>query len=331
MRLEDLLDGLHATSVSLIRFEHESASFDVVASAGRPFLAPGVQLPIAASMVAQEASEGRSRHLSASQSWYPLDRVAISVGLRCAYGVPLMVGDRAVGALTARWEVDPPPVTDPAAIVDDSAEELLHAVISFERRRRRLLVCHEDRLLAAGLAHVAEQALGVSAFVAHTVDEALAEIDLREADLIVLSDGISADRGLLESARSLRAGGATAPLLVVARTDSEQSFQNALQAGATGYLPLAGAADTLPETAAALFDGRSVLSPTRSAPPGPHLTEREYQVLLCFEQGLADKQIARQLGVAISTVKTHARAIYAKLDAPSRTAALHKAREAGLI
>jgi two-component system, NarL family, nitrate/nitrite response regulator NarL len=112
---------------------------------------------------------------------------------------------------------------------------------------------------------------------------------------------------------------------------SRQSFESAVQAGASGYLPAAAAAERLAEIGATLLRGRSALHQPPTTPTAPKLTEREHQVLLGFERGLADKQIALELGVAISTVKTHARAIYAKLEATSRTDALHKARLTGLV
>jgi LuxR family maltose regulon positive regulatory protein len=46
---------------------------------------------------------------------------------------------------------------------------------------------------------------------------------------------------------------------------------------------------------------------------------------------LSDKEIALELVISTSTVKTHARAIYGKLDACSRTAAAHTARDLGLL
>lgn len=63
-----------------------------------------------------------------------------------------------------------------------------------------------------------------------------------------------------------------------------------------------------------LLNGRSALRQPSTAPPA-RLTQREHDVLLGFERGLSDKQIADQFGVAISTVRTHAQGIHAKLDA----------------
>jgi len=65
--------------------------------------------------------------------------------------------------------------------------------------------------------------------------------------------------------------------------------------------------------------------------PAPEpLTEREAEVLRLIAAGLANKQIARRLGLSLNTVKTHCRNIYAKLGVGSRTRAAARARELGL-
>jgi DNA-binding NarL/FixJ family response regulator len=322
---------LGAARVALVRFDHASSSFEIVAATGRPFLAPGVKLSIDASALVLKASQGVHSHLCPEHSSHPLDRIAVGLGLRSGIGIPLTAAGAVLGAITIFWDVDPAPVDEPGALLNGSQAELLSILIAPERHERRVLVCHEDRLVAAGLARAAEQRLGAVAQIACTVDDAIAALTAGAPDLIVCSDHLSDEERLPQVARRLRGAGMAAPLLVVARTDSTPCFEAALQAGATGYLPLAMAADQLTETAAALLDGRSVLPTRHHDAPGPRLTEREQDVLHAFDRGLADKEIARELGVAISTVKTHARAIYGKLDATSRTAAIHRARQLGLI
>jgi LuxR family maltose regulon positive regulatory protein len=61
------------------------------------------------------------------------------------------------------------------------------------------------------------------------------------------------------------------------------------------------------------------------------LSERELEVLRLIAAGLSNREIAEELVVAVSTVKTHIRNIYGKLDVSSRTQALVKARELKLI
>jgi LuxR family maltose regulon positive regulatory protein len=76
-----------------------------------------------------------------------------------------------------------------------------------------------------------------------------------------------------------------------------------------------------------------------SLPPGEHaslplvepLSEREREVLWHISEGRSNREIAEQLVVAPSTVKSHVRAIYAKLGVESRTQALARVRRLKLL
>jgi LuxR family maltose regulon positive regulatory protein len=74
-----------------------------------------------------------------------------------------------------------------------------------------------------------------------------------------------------------------------------------------------------------------------AVPPAPiealidPLTERELEVLQQLAQGLTNKGIADRLVVAPSTIKQHLKNIYSKLDVHSRTQAVTRARELGLL
>jgi LuxR family maltose regulon positive regulatory protein len=61
------------------------------------------------------------------------------------------------------------------------------------------------------------------------------------------------------------------------------------------------------------------------------LTEREIEVLRLIADGLTNQEIADQLVVAVSTVKTHINRIYGKLDVRHRAEALARARELNLL
>jgi len=74
------------------------------------------------------------------------------------------------------------------------------------------------------------------------------------------------------------------------------------------------------------------------APPFPRpsallepLTPRELDVLHLISQGLSNKDIAGKLVIALNTVKRHTSSIYGKLDVKSRTQAVARARELGLL
>jgi LuxR family maltose regulon positive regulatory protein len=80
--------------------------------------------------------------------------------------------------------------------------------------------------------------------------------------------------------------------------------------------------------------GRAPLTAARPSSPG-HLAElptpRELEVLGWINEGLRNEEIAEQLVVGVATVKKHINNLYAKLEVASRTQALKRARELGLI
>ena len=61
------------------------------------------------------------------------------------------------------------------------------------------------------------------------------------------------------------------------------------------------------------------------------LTRRELEVLAAMADGASNKAIARRLGISFHTAKFHVAAILAKLDADSRTEAVAKAAQSGLV
>jgi LuxR family maltose regulon positive regulatory protein len=77
--------------------------------------------------------------------------------------------------------------------------------------------------------------------------------------------------------------------------------------------------------------GPASLSPPPAETLIDPLTARELEVLRLLAQGLSNKEIAARLVVAPSTVKQHLRNIYGKLDAHSRTQAVARGQELGLL
>ncbi len=67
------------------------------------------------------------------------------------------------------------------------------------------------------------------------------------------------------------------------------------------------------------------------APPPPHLTRRERELLPLLEAGLRFKQIARELSISEPTAKGYARDMFRKLGVSSRAEAVFEARRQGLL
>lgn len=122
------------------------------------------------------------------------------------------------------------------------------------------------------------------------------------------------------------------PVVVVMMTTFQEPalIESARRAGAKGYL----SKETDPAELARVI--RQILAnPDRDWLPAPKelpkLTPRELCVLQLMKEGLANKQIARRLGLSIETVKEYASAAYRKLDANDRVTALLKAQQLGIL
>lgn len=89
-----------------------------------------------------------------------------------------------------------------------------------------------------------------------------------------------------------------------------------------------GAAEPEPSPAA---NGRRLEPQEKRAAPTEPLSERELEVLALLASGSSNREIARDLFVAVGTVKTHTNSIYRKLGVKNRSAAIARARELGLV
>jgi DNA-binding NarL/FixJ family response regulator len=195
--------------------------------------------------------------------------------------------------------------------------------------RISVLVMHAEPLIAVGLAAALRQFPGFSVQV-HGGDGPPAEaIDVIVADYL---DGVQLASALGKRAPSLKA----ARVLVMTMHDREHEVRLALEAGVHGYLLLGCPIQELIAGVCALGRGSRYLclavaqrmaeSLTREA-----LTPREADVLRLLVRGQCNKSIAKQLDIAVGTVKAHVKAIMGKLDASSRTQAASVAAQRGLI
>jgi two-component system, NarL family, response regulator LiaR len=121
----------------------------------------------------------------------------------------------------------------------------------------------------------------------------------------------------------------------------QEMVQNALQAGAIGYLLKDVSANELVRAIRAAHAGHATLAPeatqalvqaaNRPPTPGQDLTERERVVLALMVEGLNNTQIAARLVVSPSTIKTHVSNILSKLGVASRSEAVALALRSGLV
>lgn len=159
----------------------------------------------------------------------------------------------------------------------------------------------------------------------------VAVVDYQMPDL----DGIDVVHAIV------RDGLTTKVLLLSALTDSSIVFR-ALEEGAKGYLSKDANRSDIVAAVVKVAKGETVVPPEltaglvdqirlRSQPDAPVLSEREMQVLKGFARGLSIPQVAAELYIGASTVKTHTQRLYEKLGVSDRAAAVAEAMRRGLL
>ncbi len=160
--------------------------------------------------------------------------------------------------------------------------------------------------------------------------EALDLCDRVQPDVVLMDmkmpemDGIAATRAILDRHPQIR---------VIALTSFQEGdlVQEALRAGAIGYLLKDMAADELADAIRSVYAGRPILAPAAAQalveaatqPPGlgHDLTERQREVLALIIEGLSNVEIAERLVISLPTARFHVSAILSKLGAANRTEA----------
>jgi two-component system, NarL family, response regulator len=135
---------------------------------------------------------------------------------------------------------------------------------------------------------------------------------------------------------AIRRAHRAARLVVMTTFGGDEDVFRALQAGASGYLLKDCGPAELAACVRAVARGQRYLQATAAIRLADRttavaLTGRETDVLHGLAQGLSNKAIARHLGVAEGTVKTHVKGLLGKLDASSRTQAVRLALQRGLV
>ena len=128
-------------------------------------------------------------------------------------------------------------------------------------------------------------------------------------------------------------------ILVLTTYESDADILRALEGGATGYMLKDTPREDLFEAIRAVAEGKSPLAPDVAArlvqrirgPVDELLTTREIEILEHVAQGASNKEIARQLWISDTTVKSHVLHIFNKLEVTDRTAAVTVALRRGII
>jgi len=202
----------------------------------------------------------------------------------------------------------------------------------------RLLLVDDHPIVREGLrAYLALQPGLVVVAEAGSVAEALARLDETRPDLVLLDVKLEGESGLSLLSKLRQRESATKVLLLTSFLD-EDYLREALRLGAAGYLLKRAGQGALVDGIRAALRGERVLDPAAAAllptlgdDPLQQLTPRELEVLKLLAEGLANKAVAKRLGIGEKTVKTHVSSLLAKLGLKDRTQAALYAQARGRV
>lgn len=206
----------------------------------------------------------------------------------------------------------------------------------------QLLVVADNLLTRAGLASLLEDR-GCTVVGQSDGDSLNNDIEIFQPDILLVDMGWHSEPMRLR----LTASDSDLPVLaLVTGNDTDETLLPLIQSLSSfanyGLLLRDSDPDTIVSALNALDSGLLVIDPTLStlinmpvnrdiAPLATPLTPRENEVLQLLAKGMTNKAIALKLGITQHTVKFHVNAIMSKLDSQSRTEAVVRATQLGMI
>jgi len=218
----------------------------------------------------------------------------------------------------------------------------------------RILVVDDHTLFRRGLiALLSREPTLQTVGDAADAGEALRRAQELQPDLILLDNHLPGVNGV-DVLPALREAAPKARVVMLTVSEDENDLAAALKAGASGYLLKNIEGDALAQAIQRVMNGESTIAPEMTgkliaayrgasapavaSPPTPHdaasplaqLSPRELEILRGIACGASNKEIARNLGIAETTVKIHVQHVLRKLDVGSRVNAAVIAASHGL-
>ena len=203
----------------------------------------------------------------------------------------------------------------------------------------RILICDDHPIVRQGLRAVFETQDDLEVVAeAECAADAIQRAAIGDVDLVTMALRFPSGLSGVEAIGQLVALAHPPKVLVLTNYDDDLDILDAIEAGAQGYLLKDAPPEQLVTAVSQAVAGQSGLAPVvanklmnRMRGGSVQLTGREQDMLDCLVRGLSNKQIGAQLHLSQATVKSHLARLYGKLGVPSRTAALARARELGLV
>jgi DNA-binding NarL/FixJ family response regulator len=197
----------------------------------------------------------------------------------------------------------------------------------------RVLIADDQEMVRTGLAMILDAQPGIEVVGEAADGRAAVALARRLRPDVCLFDIRMPELDGVEATRQLAGPGAEDPpaIVVITTFDLDEYVHGALKAGARGFLLKDAGPELLVQAIRAAAAGDALIAPSVTArlletfaglrvpaEPAEPLTDREEQVLLTVARGRTNSEIADELHISLSTVKTHLASLMSKLGARNR-------------
>ncbi len=216
----------------------------------------------------------------------------------------------------------------------------------------KVLIVDDEHLVRGGLKMIldAQPDMDVVGEAADGV-QAVARAKTLRPDVILLDVRMPVMNGLDAAREILDLPGNRPKVIMITTFDLDEYVHTAIAAGASGFLLKDTRAEVLADAVRTVAGGEALIAPSvlrrliayhtpppstvsepsRALPGLQELTDRESEVFRLLGRGLSNQEIARELWISESTVKTHVTRLFAKLALRDRAQAVVLAYESGLV
>ncbi len=211
----------------------------------------------------------------------------------------------------------------------------------------RVLICDDQDLVRDGLQAILSVAPGIEVVgEASNGDQALVMVEAHSPDVVLMDLKMPGTNGITAT-RTITNRFAGVKVLILTTYDAPEWVDDAIKAGAAGYLLKDAPRHRLIEAIKGTAGGRTHVDPgvagqlfdrvSTSPRPQPDtsvtagLTERELEVLKALGRGLTNAEIAARLFLSEGTVRNYVSAVLTKLEVADRTQAAVLAVRHGIV
>lgn len=205
-----------------------------------------------------------------------------------------------------------------------------------QRKEIRLLIADDHAMILEGLAATIARQKDMRV-VAKAADglEAVDLWKMHRPDVVLLDLRMPKLKGV-GVIREIRDEDVSARVIVHTTYDTDEEIYQAMRAGAKAYLLKDAPLEELLECIRKVHAGQTCVPPALGAKlaarmSGEGLTGREIDVLKLLGKGRSNKEIGSALFISETTVKSHVRSMFTKLQVTSRTEAIAAASRRGLL